>query len=212
MSLMTNALGSVGGGKAYANSPCKIMDNEDNAIASAACALCTLHDDNRPPIIDCDLVLERVFGVEGIINHDVETSTYLALRNAGIHWTIWHRLHQGPVGLYVPLTSDNLADVNISLGAAREMARLHANVVPPRGELRDVNYDGLPKGAITFLNEMERQGGDVFRCVMDGITHVKRRVEGGCGDVEPWDVPYYTSLVKAQRQILHWKKGDAGGC
>jgi hypothetical protein len=46
---------------------------------------------------------------------------------------------------------------------------------------------------------------------MDAITHVKRMVEKGCGDVEPWDVPYYTSLVKAQRQILHWKKCDASG-
>jgi hypothetical protein len=35
-------------------------------------------------------------------------------------------------------------------------------------------------------------------------------VEGGCGDVEPWDIPYYTSLVKAQQQILRRKKGDAG--
>jgi hypothetical protein len=46
---------------------------------------------------------------------------------------------------------------------------------------------------------------------MDAIPHVKRTVEGGGGDIEPWDVPYYTSLIKEQRQILHWKKGDAGG-
>ena len=45
---------------------------------------------------------------------------------------------------------------------------------------------------------------------MDAIPHVKRTVEGGGGDIEPWDVPYYTSLIKEQRQILHWKKGDAG--
>jgi hypothetical protein len=57
---------------------------------------------------------------------------------------------------------------------------------------------------------MERQGGDVFLCIMDTITHVKRMVEGGCGEVEPWDIPNYTSLVKAQQQILRWKKDDAG--
>jgi hypothetical protein len=50
--------------------------------------------------------------------------------------------------------SNNLEDVNISLGAAREMARLHANVVPPHGELRDVNHDKMLESAITFLNEM----------------------------------------------------------
>jgi hypothetical protein len=60
------------------------MDDNNNAIASAACTLCTLHDDNHPPIIGCYLVLERIFGVEGIIDRDVKTSTYSALCNAGI--------------------------------------------------------------------------------------------------------------------------------
>ncbi len=88
---------------------------------------------------------------------------------------------------------------------------MQANVVPPRRELCDVNYDGLPESAIAFLNEMERQGADVFCSIMDAITHVKRMVEGGCGEVELWDVLYYTSLIKAQQQIMRWKKGDAGG-
>ncbi len=92
---------------------------------------------------------------------------------------------EGKLAGYVPLTSDNLVDVNISLRVAREMVRLQANVVPLRWELHYVNYDGLPKSAIIFLNEMERQGGDVFCCVMDTITHIKRTVEGGYVDVEP---------------------------
>ncbi len=50
-----------------------------------------------------------------------------------------------------------------------------------------------------------------MHCVMDVIPHVKRTMEGGGGDVEPLDVIYYTSLVKVQRQILHWEKGDTGG-
>jgi hypothetical protein len=134
--------------------------------------------------------------MEGIIDCDVETSTYSALCNAGIAHCHVGQFGNGPikgqlVG-YVLLTSYNLADVNISLGIAREMARLQANVILPRGKLHDVNYDGLPKSAITFLNEMERQGGDVFHCIMDAITHIKRMVEGGCGDLEPWDLPYYT--------------------
>jgi hypothetical protein len=53
---------------------------------------------------------------------------------------------------YVPLASENLADVNISLGVASLTARLQANVAPPCREVRDVNYDGLPESAITFLN------------------------------------------------------------
>jgi hypothetical protein len=215
MSSMTKVLGRGGGeGKAYVNDPLKQMDNDGSAIASDVHALCTLHDDNHLPIIDCDLVLEHIFGAEGIKDCNIETSTYLALCDTGIvHYHVGQfgngRIKGRLVG-YIPLVSDNLADVNISLGVAREMARLQANVVLLHGELRDVNYDCLLESAITFLNEMERQGGDIFCCVMDMITHVKRMVEGGYGEVEPWDVRYYTSLVKAQRQILHWKKGDAG--
>ncbi len=67
MLLMTNALGHGGGeGKVYANVPRNKMDNKNNAIASTARALCTFHDDNHPPIIDCNLILERIFGMEGI--------------------------------------------------------------------------------------------------------------------------------------------------
>ncbi len=115
-----------GGGKAYANALHNKMDNNNDAITSAACASCTLHDNDHPPIIDCDSVLEPIFGMEGIIDCNVETSTYSAFCNAGI---VHH--HAGQLGNghiegqlvgYVPVMSDNLADVNISLGISRKMA------------------------------------------------------------------------------------------
>jgi hypothetical protein len=130
------------------------MDNDNNAIASAACTLCTLHDDNHLPIIDCDSVLECICGAEGIIDCGIETSTYSALCNAGIAHShveqFGNSCVKGQLVGYVLLTSDDLADVNISLGIAREMARLQANVVPQHWELRDVNYDGLPNSRIAF--------------------------------------------------------------
>ncbi len=74
MSPITNALGwARGEGKAYVNALCKEMDYYNNAIVRAACALCTSHNDNHPPIINCDSVPEHIFGTEGIIDHDVET-------------------------------------------------------------------------------------------------------------------------------------------
>jgi hypothetical protein len=60
----------------YANAPLNKMDNDNNDIASAARALCTLHDDNHLPITDCDSELERIFGTEGIIDRNDETLTY----------------------------------------------------------------------------------------------------------------------------------------
>jgi hypothetical protein len=138
------------------------MDGNDDAMSSAARALCTLHDDDHPPIIDCDSVLERIFGLEGIIDHDVETSTYSALYNTGIaHCHIGqfgNGCIEGRLVRYVPLASEDLADVNISLGIVREMARLQTNVILLPGGMRDVNYDGFPKSVITFLNEMENTG------------------------------------------------------
>jgi hypothetical protein len=73
-------------------------------------------------------------------------SAYLALCNAGIAHCHVGRFGNGRIEgrlvRYVPVLSDDLADVNISLGIAREMARLQANVVPLRMELRDVNHNG----------------------------------------------------------------------
>ncbi len=127
MLLMTNALGHGGGeGKAHANDPRNKMDDDNIAIASTVRMSCTLYNDDHLPIIDCNLVLERIFGVEGLIDHNVETLTYSGLCNAGI---VHRRVGQcgnghvkGRLVGYVPVTSDDLADVDISLGVAREMA------------------------------------------------------------------------------------------
>lgn len=91
---------------------------------------------------------------------------------------------------------------------------LHSSLLGYRSYAHRVLSDRMvrsPENAMAFLNEMEGRGKDVFRRDMDAITHVKRKVEGGYGDVEPWDVPYYTSLVKAQRQFVRWKEDDADG-
>jgi hypothetical protein len=130
------------------------MDNSHDTFASIVLVLCTLHDDNHLPIIDCESLLECILGAEEIIDHHVETSTYLALCNAGIAHHHFGQFGNGRVegrlAGYILVTSDNLADAGISLDLAREMTRLQANVVPPRGVLHDVNYDGLPKSEITF--------------------------------------------------------------
>lgn len=95
-------------------------------------------------VIDCDSVLVRVFGAEGMIDRDVETSTYSALCDAGIAHRHIGRFGNGRVEGwlvdYVPLSPDDLSNVDISMGIAREMANMHANFVLPPGELRDVHY------------------------------------------------------------------------
>jgi hypothetical protein len=98
MSSITNALGCAWGeGKAYANALCNKMDDNSNTIARAARASCTSRNDDHPPIIDCDLVPEHIFGAEGMIDHDIKTLTYLALCDAGIAHHLVGRFGNGCV-------------------------------------------------------------------------------------------------------------------
>ena len=66
---------------------------------------------------------------------------------------------------------------------------------------------GSPENATAFLDAMEGRGRDAYRRDMEAILRAKRREEGGYGNVEAWDVPYYTNLIKARRQHRRWTGG-----
>ena len=66
---------------------------------------------------------------------------------------------------------------------------------------------GTPKKVQEFLQRMEEGSSHVYRRDMEVMLEAKRHVEGG-GDIKPWDVPFYTSLIKAQRQHQRWKEDD----
>lgn len=106
------------------------------------------HDDGDRPsrdvvasLVDFDSVLVRIFGAEGMIDRDLETSTYSALCDAGVAYRYLGRFGNGRVegwlDGYSPLACSDLADVDASLAIAREMARLHYTFVLPGGELED---------------------------------------------------------------------------
>ena len=61
-----------------------------------------------------------------------------------------------------------------------------------------------------FLNRMESRSSNVFKRDMNVLSLAKKHIEGG-GEIEPWDVPFYTSLVKAQRQHQRMKEDRADG-
>ena len=90
---------------------------------------------------DYDSVLVRLFGAEGMINRDIETSTYAALCDAGIAYRYMGRFQNGRIegwlDGYHPLQNDDLSHEEISLEIAKEMARLHCLFQLPQGELRD---------------------------------------------------------------------------
>lgn len=92
-------------------------------------------------LIDFDSVLVRVFGAEGMIDRDVETSTYSALCDAGIAYRHLGRFGNGRVegwlDGYVPLKSAELADGSFSLEIASALANMHCSFHVPEGELRE---------------------------------------------------------------------------
>mmetsp|Transcript_36495 Transcript_36495/g.74459 ORF Transcript_36495/g.74459 Transcript_36495/m.74459 type:complete len:472 (+) Transcript_36495:48-1463(+) len=90
---------------------------------------------------DFDSVLVRIFGAEGMIDRDIETSTYAALCNADIAYKYMGRFSNGRIegwlDGYHPLQNQDLTDETTSLEIAKEMARLHCLFDVPEGELRD---------------------------------------------------------------------------
>ena len=92
-------------------------------------------------LIDFDSVLVRVFGAGGMIDRDVETSTYSALCDAGIAYRHLGRFGNGRVegwlDGYAPLKSTELAGGSFSLEIAAALANMHCSFQVPEGELRE---------------------------------------------------------------------------
>lgn len=81
-------------------------------------------------------VLVRIFGGHGMIDRDVETSTYAALAEQGIALPYYGRFGNGRLEGWCPngrhLQVQELSQRQFSLGIARATARLHSQfVIPP---------------------------------------------------------------------------------
>jgi len=70
----------------------------------------------------------------------------------------------------------------------------------PEGPIRLVGKQ------VEFLDAMEGRARDVYRRDMEANLRAMRGVEGGYGDVEAWDVPFYTNMIKVQRQHRRWRE------
>ncbi|KAL3795889.1 hypothetical protein HJC23_002160 [Cyclotella cryptica] len=92
-------------------------------------------------LIPFDSILIRIFGAEGMINRDIETSTYAALCRADIAHDYLGRFQNGRIEGwlegYIPLHCNDLSEEGTSMQIAKEMARLHCLFEVPEGELRD---------------------------------------------------------------------------
>ncbi len=104
----------------------------------------TLLKNNVDALLDFNSVLIRIFGAEGMIDRDVETSTYAALCDANIAYRYLGRFKNGRIEGWLDgfeaLTCADLAIGHHCIDIAKEMARLHCLFQLPNGELRDHHY------------------------------------------------------------------------
>lgn len=126
-----------------------------------------LSKEEAPPSFNS--VLVRIFGAEGMIDRDIETSTYAALCNADIAYKYMGRFSNGRIegwlDGYHPLSNSDLNDEHLALEIAKEMARLHCLFQVPEGELRDHHcgtsssseLDGISVGLWDQLNSWMEQ-------------------------------------------------------
>ena len=68
---------------------------------------------------------------------------------------------------------------------------------------------GSPDKVHDFLSSMEERSSHVFKRDMEQMLVAKKYIEGDNSNIEPWDVPFYTTLIKAQRQHQRLKEDGA---
>jgi thiamine kinase-like enzyme len=99
--------------------------------------------DNNIP----ESVLLRIFGAHGLIDRDIETSTYAALAKQGLALAYFGRFSNGRIeewSDWKPLTESDMAKPDKSRFIAIQLARLHCSFVIPSHLLEYHNPHGRP--------------------------------------------------------------------
>mmetsp|Transcript_11941 Transcript_11941/g.28591 ORF Transcript_11941/g.28591 Transcript_11941/m.28591 type:complete len:377 (-) Transcript_11941:131-1261(-) len=101
-----------------------------------------------------EAVLVRIFGGEGMIDRDIENSTYAALANQGIALGYLGRFENGRLEEWCEhmrsLGMDEMGNTEISLGIAKSLAQMHSNFSVPEG-LREHHDPSKPPTLWTQL-------------------------------------------------------------
>ena len=126
--------------------PVVVVDDQDETNPSGS----KNHNNNIP-----SEVLVRIFGAQGMIDRDVETSTYAALAKQGLALPYYGRFGNGRLEGWWPnsqhLEVRELSQSQLSRGIAQSLGQLHARfVVPP--ELQEYHN---PKAPPTLWTQLE---------------------------------------------------------
>jgi intermediate peptidase len=63
--------------------------------------------------------------------------------------------------------------------------------------LRD-KMAGNQENVYAFLNKLQKSNFPMFQKEMERLSEAKRKVEGTDGTLEPWDISFYTGILKAR--------------
>jgi thiamine kinase-like enzyme len=118
-------------------------------------------------------VLLRIFGAQGLIDRDIETSTYAALAQQGLALAYFGRFANGRIeewSDWKPLTENDMAKPDISTYIAFQVARLHCCFTIPSHLLEYHNPQGRP----TMWIQLEEWLISVQKATFDNIHDIKR--------------------------------------
>jgi mitochondrial intermediate peptidase len=98
----------------------------------------------------------------------------------------------------VTAVPENLAVLDMLVARRNELASLLGFGSYAEYTLVD-KMAGHPSRVVQFLNRVADRNKAAYRKEMELLLNAKRRVEGtSSGTVEPWDVPFYVGVLKAQ--------------
>jgi thiamine kinase-like enzyme len=120
-------------------------------------------------------VLVRIFGAHGLIDRDIETSTYAALAQQGLALAYFGRFANGRIeewSDWKPLTERDMAKPDISNYIAIQLARLHCCFTIPSHLLEYHNPQGTP----TMWIQLEEWLKSVQNATFD-TKHDKQRAQ-----------------------------------
>jgi ethanolamine kinase len=159
-------------------------------------------------------ILVRIFGAEGMIDRDAETSTFAAIAEKGLGPKYYGRFANGRMeGWFdgmVPLTARGMADPTISRSIAQKLAQLHSNFIVPE-DLSEFHNTSKPNMWTQLMDWMDQahkakfqNDNDTERAKSLNLDNLPAELEWLRQEVVPKDAPVsmcHNDLLAAN--ILH---------
>jgi intermediate peptidase len=96
------------------------------------------------------------------------------------------------------LCPENL-DVLDALRRARHDAAISLGFASHADRFLQDKMASSPQNVLQFLQQLQRHIHPAYKKEMELLSNAKKQIEGGDGKIEPWDLKFYTKLIKSQQ-------------